>query len=160
MPDSTDRPRMAIAFILIAATAISVNDMLIKFLSAGYPLHQMVFLRSAVGLVFSFGLLMGSGGLRSLYTKSPGLHILRGMLLVIANILFFAGLAMIPLADATAIFFVAPLFITLLAIPILGETVGPRRLGAIVVGLIGVLIMVRPGATLEADAPPRIMSSG
>ena len=63
---------------------------------------------------------------------------------------FFAALAVLPLAEATAVFFVAPLMITLLSIPILGEKVGPLRIGAVVVGLIGVVIMTRPWERGEA----------
>ena len=68
---------------------------------------------------------------------------------------FFAALAVIPLADATALFFVAPLFITILSIPFLGEKVGARRLGAVVAGFLGVLIMLRPGAADAGPAPDR-----
>ena len=133
-----------IAFILLGVLAISVNDMLIKFLSGGYPLHQMVFTRSAIAILFSLILVQIEGGWRILRTRTPGLHALRGLLIVIANMSFFAALAVLPLAEATAVFFVAPLMITLLSIPMLGEKVGPLRLGAVVVGLLGVVIMTRP----------------
>jgi len=137
-------PTAGIAFILLGVLAISVNDMLIKFLSGGYPLHQMVFTRSAIGICFSLILVQLEGGWHILRTRTPGLHALRGVLIVIANMSFFAALAVLPLAEATAIFFVAPLMITLLSIPLLGEKVGPLRIGAVVVGLLGVFIMTRP----------------
>ncbi len=133
-----------IAFILVGMAAISVNDMLIKQLSGGYPLHQMVFIRSAIGICFSLVLVQFEGGFGILRTKTPFLHVIRGLLVVVSNMTFFTALAVIPLADATALFFVAPLMITLFSIPILGEKVGPLRLGAVVVGFIGAIIMMRP----------------
>ncbi len=135
-----------IAFILVAVFCMSVNDMTIKILSGDYPLHQMVFVRSAIGICFSLAILQAEGGVRQLKTDRPGLHVLRGLLIVIANMAFFAALAALPLATATALFFVAPLLITLLSVPFLGETVGPRRMAAVIVGFLGVLVMQRPWA--------------
>lgn len=137
-------PTAGIAFILIGILAISVNDMLIKFLSGGYPLHQMVFTRSLIGIGFSLALVQMEGGWHILKTDQPGLHLLRGALIVVANLTFFTALAVMPLAEATAVFFVAPLMITLLSIPLLGEKVGPMRIGAVIVGFMGVVIMTRP----------------
>lgn len=152
-----DRPALGIVFILVSMCCISVNDMLIKRLSGDYPLHQMVFVRSAIGIGFSLVILQFEGGFKLLRTNHAWLHALRGLCIVASNIAFFAALAVIPLADATALFFVAPLFITLLSIPFLGEKVGPRRIGAVIVGFIGVLIMLRPGAEPNENAPDRIV---
>jgi S-adenosylmethionine uptake transporter len=153
----TNRASLAIAFVLFGVLCISLNDMLIKQLSSGYPLHQIVFFRSFIGLFVSFAFLHFEGGLPALRTDQPFLHILRGVLIVIANMSFFMALAVMPLADATALFFAAPLFITLLSIPILGEKVGPLRLGAVFVGFIGVLIMQRPWEPSEALTVSRIV---
>ncbi|MEL7114570.1 MAG: DMT family transporter [Pseudomonadota bacterium] len=141
-----------ILFILFGVFCISINDMLIKLLSGDYPLHQMVFVRSAIGIAFTLVLVQLEGGWRILKTNRPWLHMLRGLMIVFANMTYFMALAVMPIADATALFFVAPLFITLLSIPVLGEKVGVRRIGAIVVGFLGVLLMVRPGGM--EDAPP------
>jgi S-adenosylmethionine uptake transporter len=141
-------PRLGIALILIGVTLISVNDMLIKELSDRFALHQIVFLRSAIAIWVAFALLRVEGGFHLLKTRRPGLHALRALLIVAANLTFFAAIAVMPLGLATAVFFVAPLFITLLSIPVLGETVGPRRLIAVGVGFAGVLVMVETkGAT-------------
>ena len=149
-----NKPALGIGLILIGVIAISANDMLIKFLSGGYPLHQMVFTRSAIGIVFSLMIVQMEGGWGILRTRRPLLHLLRGVLIVIANLTFFAALASLPLATATAIFFVAPLLITLLGIPLLGEKVGPLRLGAVVAGFVGVIIMIQPWQTgAERGAP-------
>ncbi len=149
-----NRATAAIAFVFAGVFAISINDMLIKQLSGGYPLHEIVFARALIGILFGLGLVQLEGGWRILKTSQWHWHFLRGILVVIANMTFFLALAALPLADATALFFVAPLFITLLSIPILGEKVGPMRLGAVAVGFLGVVIMQRPWAdaqTLQAS---------
>ncbi|MFQ5622833.1 MAG: DMT family transporter [Paracoccaceae bacterium] len=140
-----DNPTTGIFFIVVGMLCISVNDMLIKQLSGDYPLHQIIFFRSLVGISASLVIVQFEGGFSILKTKTPGLHALRGLLIVIANMAFFTALAVLPLADATALFFVAPLFITLLSMLILGENVGPRRITAVLIGFGGVLIMLRPG---------------
>jgi S-adenosylmethionine uptake transporter len=148
------RPTAGIIFILFGMSAISLNDVMIKQLSGGYPLHQIIFVRSAIGIVFTLMLVQMEGGWTILKTRQPGLHLFRGLLIVVSNLAFFTAFAALPLADATALFFVAPLFITLLSIPVLGEKVGPLRIGAVVFGFIGVIIMQRPwqsAETLEVD---------
>ncbi|MDJ0778887.1 MAG: DMT family transporter [Gammaproteobacteria bacterium] len=145
--DAINRPRHAaggIGFILLGMLAISINDMLIKWLSGDYPLHQMVFIRSAIGICFSLVIVHFEGGWQILKPRRPWLHVLRGLLIVTSNMTYFAALAVLPLAEATALFFVAPLFITLLSIPVLREKVGVFRLSAVAVGFVGVLIMQRP----------------
>ncbi|WP_428926532.1 DMT family transporter [Marinibacterium sp. SX1] len=152
-----NRAAAGIAFIVAGIFCISINDMLIKELSGGYPLHQMVFVRSAIGICFSLVLVQFEGGLSILRTKQPGLHALRGLMIVAANMTYFAALAALPLADATALFFVAPLFITLLSIPVLGEKVGPMRLGAVLVGFAGVVLMQRPWAGTDTLDVSRVV---
>lgn len=146
-----------IVFILAGIAAISVNDVLIKMLSGGYPLHQMVFFRSGVGILFSLIFVQMEGGWRILRTDHPWLHVLRGILIVGANMTYFAALAVLPLGEATALFFAAPLFITLLSILILREKVGPWRMGAVLVGFAGVVIMQRPWEGSAALDAPRIV---
>lgn len=145
---------LGIIFVLLGVFSISINDLLIKQLSGGYPLHQIVFVRSSIGIMFSLIIVQFEGGWGILRTDRPWLHATRGVMIVIANMTFFLALAVLPLADATALFFAAPLFITVLSIPFLGEKVGPLRLTAVAVGFVGVVIMQRPWAstsTLEVS---------
>ena len=152
-----NRAAAGIAFIVAGMIAISFNDMLIKQLSGGYPLHQMVFVRSGIGIFFSLIFVQFEGGLGILKTDQPGLHLLRGLLIVASNMTYFAALAVLPLADATALFFAAPLLITVLSIPILGEKVGPLRLSAVLVGFSGVVLMQRPWAGSDALEASRLV---
>ena len=148
---------LAIVFVLVGVFCISINDMLIKQLSAGYPLHQIVFSRSGIGILLTLLIVQYEGGFGILRTKRPGLYALRGLMIVIANMTFFVALAVLPLADVTALFFAAPLFITLLSIPILGERVGPLRLSAVAIGFAGVVIMQRPWAGSDSLEVSRIV---
>lgn len=149
-----NRAAIGIAFILAGIFCISLNDMVIKQLSGDYPLHEIVFFRAAIGIFFSLGLVQMEGGWSILKTRQVGLHVLRGLLIVVSNMTFFVALSVLPLAEATALFFAAPLFITVLSVPVLGERVGPIRITAVLVGFAGVLIMQRPwegAATLEVS---------
>ena len=137
---------VGILCVIGAVTAFTTQDMAIKWLSGGYPLHQLVLYRSIVALILTLALFVPlEGGYRNLRTKRLPMHILRGLCVVFANMCFFTGLASMSLGEATAIFFVAPLFITALSVLFLGELVGPRRWLAVLVGLSGVVVMIRPG---------------
>ncbi|MDG1008548.1 MAG: EamA family transporter, partial [Amylibacter sp.] len=104
---------VGISCALGATVFFSLNDLSIKFLSADYPLHQIVFVRAAVALSITlFVIIPLDGGLVALKTQRPMIHVVRGMCVVVANSAFFAAIAVMPLANASAIFFVAPLFIT------------------------------------------------
>ncbi|PXW68616.1 EamA-like transporter family protein [Loktanella sp. PT4BL] len=130
----------------VSVLFFSINDVAIKFLSGGYALHQVVLIRSVIGLFIIMAVIVPfTSGWAIARTKRLKMHILRGLCVVFANMTFFLGLAAMPLADAVAIFFVSPLVITLFSVVFLGEVVGPRRWAAIAVGLIGVLVMMRPG---------------
>ena len=152
-----NRAGLGILFVLAGVVAISINDMLIKQLSGDYPLHEIVFLRSFIGIAFSLAFVQLEGGWHILKTRRPFLHLLRGLLIVASNMTYFVALAAIPLADATALFFAAPLFITLLSIPLLGEKVGILRMSAVLVGFVGVVIMQRPWADTESLDAARIV---
>ncbi|MDN5786679.1 DMT family transporter [Pseudorhodobacter sp.] len=130
-----------------ASCFFSINDTSIKFLSGGYALHQIVLIRTMIGLgVLSALVLPFHGGLAAFRTRRLGLHLTRGAFVITSNFCYFLGLAALPLAEAAALFFVAPLLITALSVPMLGEKVGPRRWVAVGVGLLGVVIILRPGA--------------
>lgn len=132
----------------ISGSAIfSINDLAIKALSTGYALHQVILTRSLISLIFVLGFMSLTGTrLRQLRTTRLRGHLLRVGFVMLSNIAYFLGLAALPLADAVAIAFVSPLVVTLLSTLVLGEQVGPRRWAAVGVGLLGVIVMMRPGA--------------
>ena len=133
---------------MAAMLFFSLNDVFIKLLSDAYPLHEVVLARSVIGMItFFIVILPFTGGFKTLRTHLLEMHLLRGGCVVFANTCFFMGLASMPLADAVAIFFVSPLLITIFSVVFLREIVGLRRWSATVIGLIGVLIIVRPGTS-------------
>lgn len=139
---------LGVASVIGAVTIFSLQDLTIKWMSDRYPLHQIVFIRGIVAMVVVLGLLVPlEGGYRMLISRRIPLHLLRGLALVIANMTFFAGLASLPLAEGVAIFFTAPLIITLLSIPLLGERVGILRLITVLVGLAGAIVVMQPGSS-------------
>ncbi len=148
-PDLAKSPNIAVAGIIsaiLASFAFTFNDAVIKLLSGDYPLHQIVFARALIALVLTVAVIMPlEGGWRNIKTNYPGLQIVRGLCVVMANMTFFLGLATIPLPAATAIFFVSPLVLTAFSVMFLAEKVGPRRWAAVLVGLLGAAIMLRPG---------------
>ena len=142
MQTERNAPGLGVMFMVAGMFCISLNDMLIKGLSGDYALHQIVMWRSAGALALTLVFLKLEGGFHLLRTDRPVLHALRGLLVVFANSCFYAAIVLMPLATATALYFVAPLFVTLLSIPVLKEQVGPRRILAVVMGFIGVLVMM------------------
>ena len=150
---ASDRIGLGIGFDLLAVLSFSVVDVLAKWLGEDYPSVQILFFRYLFGLLPVAVFVWLSGGLGSLRTRRLPLHILRASLLFVALLLFFEALQHLPLAETIAVAFTAPLFVTALAGPLLGETVGARRWGAVIVGFIGALIMVQPGsATFRPEA--------
>lgn len=133
--------------VLVAWFAFSLNDVGIKLLSGDYALHQITLIRTIVAIVITVVVIMPfDGGLSNIRTQQPFLNLARGLCLVCSNMAFYLGIATLSLPESMAIFFVAPLFITVLSVVVLNEQVGPRRWAAVVVGLIGVLVMMRLGA--------------
>lgn len=141
-------PNMVGSLCALASTCFfSFNDSIVKYFSDDYALHQIILTRSLFGLLFVMVLIAPfAGGWSVVRTKKLKRHLFRGLLVVTANMCFFLGLAVIPLAEAVAIFFVAPLLITAFSVIFLGETVGLRRWSAVAIGFVGVLIVMRPGA--------------
>ena len=137
-----------IAFLVAGIAVFSVQDLILKLLSGGYPLHQAMVLRSLTAIPFLLLLVMANGGLRTLVTPGWGLMVRRGGIMFVAYTSYYLALAALPLATTVALYFSAPLMITVLSVAMLGERVSGLRWGAVAMGFIGVLIMVRPGSDL------------
>lgn len=135
-----------IAAMLAAVGAFAMMDALLKHLAPHYPALQLSALRGAASLPFMIAPLIVMGRLRELKPVRWPLHLLRGVLTLVIMTGFIYAVRVLSLADAYSIFLAAPLIITALSVPLLGEHVGWRRWLAIAVGLTGVLIMLRPQA--------------
>lgn len=134
-----------IGWFVFAILCFGVMDAMIKLASADYGTWQIMFFRAAASILPVEVLVHWSGGLSSLRTKRLGSHILRALVGLAAVYGFFTSFRLMPLADAYAIGFAAPLFMTALSGPVLGEKVGWRRWAAVLVGFAGVMVMLRPG---------------
>jgi drug/metabolite transporter (DMT)-like permease len=147
--------RRAILGVLGAGFCFAVAAALIKATKgSAIPTFEMVVFRSVVIALVMIAVLRRQGGvLAALRTPRPAAHALRTMLGFIAMTTGYYGYVHLPLATVTALGFAMPLFLTLLSVPLLGETVGWRRGGAVLAGLVGVLMVVRPWHAAAADTP-------
>ena len=149
---TTDHFGRAIAYLLFGVFAGLGLDLCAKRLLADYSLAQFVFLRSIFGVMFFLMSARLYGGLGSLQTNRWSWHLLRTLLASGAMFGFFYGLSRMPLVNALTIAFTAPLFVTGLSVPFLGEHVGWRRWLAVLAGFVGVLIVLRPGTGMFTPA--------
>jgi len=142
----------AISYLLFGVVAGLSLDICAKWLLADYPLQQFVFLRSIFGVMFFLLSARWYGGYGALLTKRWKWHLLRTVLATGAMFGFFYGLSRMPLVNALTIAFTAPLMVTALSVPFLGEHVGWRRWLAVLAGFAGVLIVLRPGQGMITPA--------
>ena len=142
----------AVAWLMLGVAGGLGLDLCAKEILQTYSLNQFIFLRSVVGLLIFMLLTRQFGGWKSLVTHRWRWHLLRTFLATVTMFGFFYGLARMPLVNALTLAFVAPLIVTALSVPFLGEHVGWRRWTAVVVGFGGVLLILRPGAGLMSPA--------
>ncbi|GAU82422.1 DMT family transporter [Bosea sp. BIWAKO-01] len=144
MPQRRDAALRGIGLMLLASIFLSSADVASKYLAATMPALQITWLRYAAFAAIMLAVALRGGAAR-LRPKRLHMQLLRGVAVTLSSIIFVSSLRYLPIADATATSFIAPLFVTALSIPMLGEKVGWRRWTATLVGLAGVLIIVRPG---------------
>ncbi len=137
----------AIAAMIVAVAAFSGMDALLKILSAGYPPMQVAALRGAASLPFLILPVALAGRWRALVPHRWPMHLLRGALQVLVLGCFIYAVRTLSLANTYAVFLSAPLIMTALSVPILKEHADAKSWAAIVVGLVGVLIMLKPTAS-------------
>ncbi len=135
-----------IVVFLVASAFIPLLDAFGKLLvtTHGLSAGEVAMIRLAMQVVMVLPVLVFAEGWSALHIRHPLLNLLRGVLLGLAGIAFFGALRFMPLADATAIFFVEPMIVTVLSAVFLKETVGARRIAAVIVGFVGALIVIRP----------------
>lgn len=136
---------LGILFMVAGLAMFGLGEGAVKDLAQRYDTIQVVWARYMFhGLLF-LAIFARTGIVNQIRTPRPFLQLGRSVLLLTATVLFFTALRFLPLADAVAINFVAPLLVTAFSIPILGERVGIRRWIAIGIGFLGVLVIIRPG---------------
>jgi len=151
LADLTPPPASAVARgiinILLAMALFTAQDAIAKYLAeAGVSIWQLMFCRAFFAFLPILPLIHARHGWAALRTHRPRDHLARALVAMAALLCFFYGVRVIPLADAYALSFTAPLFMTALSVPLLGERVGWHRWSAVAVGFVGVVVMIRPGA--------------
>ena len=139
-------PGRGIFFTVLGGALLTMNDAVLKWLTGDYPVGQLLFIRGLFVLAAISLIVWRSGGLAVIRVNSFRGQALRSAFAFTSGFLFITGLGFLELADAIAITFAGPLFVTALASLLLGEDVGWRRWAAVGAGLFGVLVMVRPGS--------------
>ena len=126
-----DRPLLAIGLVLASTIFLSCSDVTAKYLASSVPAIEIAWLRYLVFLLIVLPPLLRTGIKRTFRSQRPGLQVFRGLALVTSSILFISSLRYLPISEATATSFAAPIFITALSVVVLGEKVGHRRWAAI-----------------------------
>ena len=136
---------------LLSILLFSLMDASVKWLGASYATAQIMFFRCAVALIPVLVIIAMRGGFGILRTDQKKMHLLRSLLGISAMGFAFYAFSLMPLAEAVSILHTAPLFMTALSVVLLRETVGIRRWSAIILGFIGMLLVIRPGADMLAS---------
>ncbi|MGF1609785.1 MAG: DMT family transporter [Kiloniellales bacterium] len=140
-----ESPLPGIALLVTAMAVVPVMDGIAKYLSASYPVSQIVWARYFFHMAILLPLVLWQYGKRGLLPRRPLAQLLRSSFLLCSTVFFFAAIALIPLADAIALVFISPLIVTACSPFVLGEQVGIRRWSAVLIGFLGALIVFRPG---------------
>lgn len=140
-----DNPARGILLMVAAMMIVPFMDAIAKYLAADYPVTQIVWARFFFHFAIMAPIVLYRYGAGTLRPRQPGLQVVRGGFLLMATILFFTAIAVMPIADALALLFISPMVVTALSPMLLGEQVGIRRWTAVIVGFLGALIILRPG---------------
>lgn len=146
------QPTLGILLILASGLLLASQDALSKSLTAVYPVLLVVWLRYLSQSVLMLALFAPRMGLNLLRTQRPWLQLVRGLSLVAITLLFYSALRFIPLGEATAVIFLAPLVVIVLSATWLKEHISRGLWLSVGVGLLGVLLIVRPGGALFTPA--------
>lgn len=147
-----NRAALGVAYLCLGVLIFSLQDAIIKAVSGDYPLTQVVSTRCIVSAPILLAMVHFDSGIRSIFSKDFWPLAARAFLLLLAYTSYYMAFPALPLADAVALYFTVPLFAMALAVPLLGERIGWRRITAVVVGFAGVIVMLRPGQGLFEPA--------
>ncbi|HSS64405.1 MAG TPA: DMT family transporter [Gammaproteobacteria bacterium] len=143
--------RHGIYWMLLTMFLFVSMDTVAKYLTASYPVHQVVWARYVFHVLLLFAWL-GRRAPWVLRTRRLGLQLVRSLLLLLTTFFFFTALSFMALVDASVIMFIGPIVLTVLAALILREQVGARRWSGVVIGFIGAVIVIRPGTSMVQPA--------
>jgi S-adenosylmethionine uptake transporter len=139
-------------FIMAGVTIFSIQDVIIRYISGDYPLHEILFIRSMFALLPTLLIVHLDTGIASLKTGNFSGHLVRSLFLLLAYTCFYLSIVAMPLADAVALFFISPIMVTGLSILLLHERVTFTRWITLFTGFLGVVIILRPGDIIDPAA--------
>ena len=146
--ESFDSPLKGASYLTAGVFILSFQDVIIKWISGKYPVHEIVLIRSCFAIIPILFIAKLEGDLHLLRTTRYVAHIIRSFFMFSAYMCFYLSLAALPLAETVSLFFSAPIFITILSVTSLGEKVESRSWIAVLVGFFGVIIMLRPSSKM------------
>ena len=135
----------AIIFNLLAWVMLPIMDGFAKYLSSDLPVLQITWARYFFTVAFTLPVMFFFFRKNLVWTDKPKLQLIRGLILLTANVCFFYSISIISLAKALTLAFIAPLIVTSFSPIFLGEKVGFRRWSAVIIGFIGSMVVIRPG---------------
>ena len=135
----------AITFNLLAWVMLPIMDGFAKYLSSDLPVLQITWARYFFTVAFTLPIMFFFFRKNLVWTDKPKLQLIRGLILLTANVCFFYSISIISLAKALTLAFIAPLIVTAFSPIFLGENVGFRRWSAVIIGFIGSMVVIRPG---------------
>ena len=149
-PAPASSPLLGVFFICFGGLLLTINDGIMKSMTGALPVGELMSVRGLIAAAVVMAFILRSGWSRHMHFALPKLHVYRAGVMIGSTFMFVTGLSLLPLADAIALTFVGPIFLTTLAPYFLGERVGPWRWAAVLVGFVGMIIMLRPtGAGLH-----------
>jgi len=146
--ESYDSPLKSIFYVIAGVFIFSLHDVIVKWISGDYPVHEIILIRSCFALIPILFIARMEGGLHLLRTSHFGAHVIRSILFFGAYICFYLSLAALSLAETISLFYSGPIFITILSVVFLGEKVKFRNWIAILVGFFGVIMMLKPSSEM------------
>lgn len=152
MKDARNQSLTGIISLVVGVFIFSIQDAILKAMSGDHAVTLAIVLRSIVGLPILLAMVAYANGLGVLRTRNWKLLIARGLILITSYTSYYMAFPALPLAEAVALFFTSPIFVTLLASVMLREKVTPQAWAAVIAGFIGVIIILRPGTGLFEPA--------
>jgi len=158
-PRRSSRPLLGVLFMCAACALFPIMNGFVKLLAATYDPRQIVWFRIVIHLVLVALVFMPRMGLGLFRTRQIGSQLVNSVMMLLSTLLFFSAVKSVGVAEAISISFVAPLAVVFLAWPLLGERITARRVVAVVVGFIGVLVVIRPGTSVFQWASVLLLGS-
>ena len=142
-----NRTLFAIILMIFGALVLAIQNSIVKFLSAVYPIWEIIFFRGLSGTIIGIFLIY-IFGVKYLQSKKIFIHLIRAFSAVLCIVFFFFGLKFLLFAENQALLHTAPIIATILAMPLLGEKIKLKNLLAIILGFIGILIILNPSGKI------------